>query len=96
MTSAVQAYDKILAENIEIVEKRPKDVASLYNCGTLLLNYKRDYARAAEMFNRVLEIDKKVMIFPHNICASFSASIYLSIYLSMYLSMYVCMYVCTY
>ena len=87
MTSAVQAYDKILAENFEIVEKRPKDVASLYNCGTLLLNYKRDYARAAEMFNRVLEIDKKVMIFPHNICASFSASIYLSIYLCMYVHM---------
>ena len=63
MSSIMQTYQKILDENLEILEKKPDDIASLYNCGTLLMNYKHDYAGAAKMFDRVLEIDDKVRIY---------------------------------
>ena len=62
MSSMVQTYKKILQENLEILEKRPNDIDSLYNCGTLLLNCEHDYAGAAKMFDRVLQIDQKVTI----------------------------------
>ena len=60
MSPAKKTYDKILTENLDILDRKPHDVCSLYNCGTLLVNCRQDYVDAARMFDRVLEVDEKV------------------------------------